>query len=175
VKENGKKGMWVDISAYDVSNPVRQGGHVWPHTFSRGFQSYRYAEHELEAACPKCGNKKTVCLGSYLSCDLSYNVFACMDCQIAWSVFDQPGGHLAGCVNRVEALVRTLYDPGFTPDDEYALELTGFLRGQREPLPQEDIACGLGWTEDKTRRILDVAEYLGFTHQLCYGAWELIQ
>jgi len=98
-----------------------------------------------------------------------------MDCQIAWSVFDQPGGHLAGHVDCVEALMKTLYDPGFTPDDEHVPELTGFLRGQREPLRREDIACGLGWTVDKTQLVLDIAEYFGRTRQLYSGCWELRQ
>lgn len=109
---------WVDVSRYDLSKHVRDEGTVYPYRFLRFFLSYYDEKHELEKTCPKCGNRQTVCLGSYLSCDLFHNVFVCMDCLIAWDVWDQTGKYAPRYVDCVEALVRTFYDPDFTPDNE---------------------------------------------------------
>jgi len=51
--------------------------------------------------------------------------------------------------------------------------LTGFLEGQPRTLPLEDIAAGLGWTEDKTRRLLAVTDRDDVTYQSRPGYWRL--
>jgi len=165
---------WIDVSKYDLSNHVRDEGTVYPYRFSRVFLGYWDEKHELEKSCPKCGKSQTVHLGSYLSSDLFHNVFACMNCLIAWDVWDQTGRYEPRYADRVKSLVRTLYDPDFTPDNEDIPKLTKFLEGQDEALPAEDIAHGLQWTVEKTLRILDIADEEGIMYQPDLGYWELV-
>lgn len=164
---------WVDVSKYDLSNPVRDEGTVCPYRFSRFFLGYYDEKHELKKACPKCGKRRTTHLGSYISSDLFHNVFACMNCLIAWDVWDQTGRYEPRYKDCVESLVKTLYDPEFTPDNEYVPELTRFLEGKDE-VPAEDIAEGLQWPLEKTFRILDITDADGITIQSYLGYWRLV-
>ena len=82
MKRNKQEAGWVDVSKYNLFNPVRDEGTADQYTFSRFFLSY-VEKHKLEKACPKCGKRQTVCLGSYLSVDIFHHVFACMGCLIA--------------------------------------------------------------------------------------------
>ena len=115
MKMDKQEAGWVDVSKYDLSNHVRDEGILYPYRFSRFFLGCYDEKHELKKACPKCGKRQTVHLGSYLSSDIFHNVFACMDCLIAWDVWDQTGRYEPRYADCVEDLVRTLYDPDFTP------------------------------------------------------------
>ena len=109
MKRGKQEAGWVDVSKYHLSNHMRDEGTVPPHTFSRFFLSYVEA-HKLDKACPKCGKRQTVCLGTYLSVDIFHNVFACMGCLIAWDVWNQTGRYEPRYADRVESLVRARYN-----------------------------------------------------------------
>lgn len=111
------KKLTVDISGCDVSALERQRGEVFPHRFYAAFNSLYREEGDLRKPCPKCENRNVTHLGSFLCSDIWYNVFACEACGVAWCASDQTGG-IVERPKVVRDLVRTLYDPDFTPDDE---------------------------------------------------------